>query len=140
MTLQALTAQIVELKETVATLQAEMRLLRRGAGRTDGESLEVMLQHLRDSFGDVPWQSFRVFEQADDNPALYAVLVRCLGSGPTIQGLSKFLMRNLGDRGDYRLRCLKRSNAGSRFVVLQCSTATPKNASTVRGEDRRSQL
>jgi hypothetical protein len=69
----------------VAALQAEMRLLRRGRSPADDASFETLLEYIQDGFEGSSWTSSPVFEQADENPLLYAALARCLGPQPTIQ-------------------------------------------------------
>jgi len=139
MTLQALTAEVIELKQTVQALQAEVRWLRRGNPRADANSLETLLEYLHDVFALAPWTSNQVFEQAEENPLLYAVVVRCLGPQPTIQGLSKLLMQSRGHWGVYTLRSIKRGSSGTLFGVQQCNTpAQFENGRVKRIQGRRS--
>jgi hypothetical protein len=60
------------------------------------------------------------------------VIVRCLGPQPSIQGLSKLLMRHRGRCGAFLLRCVKpRGHSGAVFTVTQCVTPSPIETSTV---------
>jgi hypothetical protein len=125
--------EVVHLKEIVAVLQAEVRSLRRGRSPANNDSLETLLEYIQDGFGGAPWTSSQVFEQAEENPLLYAALVRCVGPQPTIQGLSKMLMRNCGTCGAHILRCLKpRGHSGALFTVTHCVTPSPVPKSRVQ--------
>jgi hypothetical protein len=121
---KALTAEILQLKETVAGLQAEMRLLRCDHPPVDEASLTTLLEYLHGTFGSTSFLSKRVFEEAELNKFLYAALVRCLGPEPNAQGLSKMLIPRSGQHGEFMLRCIKkRTNAGARFVVKHSFTS-----------------
>ena len=147
MTLREVSREIAILREaqtaiqqTQALILEEIRLLRCGSGRTDPDSLETLLAYLNASFGENSWTSHAVFEQAEENPLLYAAITRCLGELATIQGLSKLLLGVVGQWGEYSLRCLKkRSNAGAVFQVKQCVTPSLNETGIVsEGECRRS--
>ena len=120
------------IRNRIESLETEVRFLRRGQARTDDGSFETLLEHLHDSLRERPWTSSEVFEQAEDNPLLYAAMVRCLGPVPTIQGLSKLLMQRRGQCGEYTVRYLKRGNSGSLFTVQQCCTPALEKRSTVQ--------
>lgn len=123
MTLKTLTAEVKELKETVASLKAEVRLLRCDHPPIDEASLTTLLEYLHGTFGSTSFLSKHVFEEAELNQFLYAALVRCLGPEPTAQGLSKLLIPQSGQHGEFMLRCIKkRTNAGARFVVKHTFT------------------
>jgi hypothetical protein len=132
--------EVLHLKGIVTELQAEVRLLRRGNLRADADSIETLLEYLHDVFALAPWTSSQVFERAEENPLLYAALVRCLGPQPTIQRLSKLVMRYRGPCGAYSLKCLKeRGRLGAVFTVTHSVTASQIQKSTVtRTTSRRS--
>jgi len=140
MTLREAVDRIEALEDSQARILDELRILRRGRTRADEESVVALLEYLHDVFDLEPWTSNQVFEQAEENPLLYAALVRCLGLQPTIQGLSKLLMRSRGPWGLYALRCLKqRGHSGAVFTVTQCVTPSPiQNSRVCRTDSRRS--
>lgn len=134
-------ATVIERQEAIQNTQLlilrELRIMRCGAGRVDEDSLEALLGYLYDEFHNDTWTSRVAFEQAAENRALYAALVRCLGEEGTPNGLGKLLKNNLGKTGDYSLECVnKHSNAGAVFRVTVSVTSSPLKPSMM--EEQRS--
>lgn len=122
-----------DLQARIEILEAEVRFLKRGQARIDEESLITFLEFVFDAFSNTSWTANRVFESAEDNPLLYAALVRCLGGDPSIQGLGKFLMRSIGQWGAFRLRCIKpRSYLGAVFQLTHCVIKSGEEASRLQ--------
>ncbi len=122
-----------DLQARLELLETEVRLLKRGQARIDAESVITFLEFVSDAFGKTSWTANRVFEAAEDNPFLYAALVRCLGGDPSIQGLGKFLMRSIGQWGPFRLRCIKpRSYLGAVFQLTHCVSKSGEEASRLQ--------
>jgi hypothetical protein len=125
MTLKALAAEMIGLKQTVQALQTEVRMLRRGRAQADEDAIEALLEHIYDDFGDRPWFSFQIQRLAFDQPVLRGAVVRCVGRKPTVQRLGKFLMRNLGTWGKYHLACVREHTAnGAEFRLTECVSAS----------------
>jgi hypothetical protein len=140
MTLDDRVAALEQWRAETAGILKELRLPQCRRGREDEDSVEALLEYIHDSFGATPWTSNQLFEQADENPLLYAAMVRCLGPEPTIQGLSKLIMRHRGPCGAFLLKCTKeRGRLGAVFTVTHCVTASRMEESTVtRTTSRRS--
>jgi hypothetical protein len=133
MTLREAADRIAALEENQAQILEELRLLRRGSGRADEESMVAFLELVRDVFGESPWTSGKVLAMAFDQPVLRGTIVRVIGEHPTVQGLGKFLMSNLGVCGTFRLLCLrKHTEYGAQFRLTECVSASAEKPARVR--------
>ena len=127
--------EIAFLKREMVVLKIELRFLRRGQPQGDENSLETLLAYLHDAFGDQSWPAAQVFELAAEHPLIRGVIVRCIGSRPTIQRFSKFLMRSLGAWGDFQLICIRsHSQVGALYSVTECITPSGRNSANVRAK------
>ncbi len=129
MTIQALTAEILELKETVATLQAEMRLLRRGRGRADEDSVQTLVEHVHDEFSARSWTVGQIIQASAENPLLIGAIRRCTGGKVRPYTLAVLLSKNLGQHGKFTLRCVAdRTRDGRIFCVTGPVTLSQRKA------------
>jgi len=133
MNLQALTAEVIELKQAVETLQAEVRLLRRGACRADEDAIEALLGYIHSDLGQEPWTVADVMAASAQNGLLLGSVRRCLGGKIGAYQLAVLLSRNCGVWGEYDLRCVRdRTRDGRVFVVT--GPVTLSHAKVVRVE------
>ncbi len=132
MTLQALTTEILQLKETVATLQAEMRLLRRARARIDNEALEALVAYIHKEFEQNTWTAADVFDGSADTACLLGCLKRCFGNRITLKKLSLLLSNAIGCVGMYRLECIDdHSRDGRLFRVTKLVTSSQQRNANV---------
>lgn len=118
-----LAEQIEDLRREMETLKAEMRLLRGGPVRPDGESLETLLEYIHDHCGRKPWTVASLFESAASNPLLIGSIRRCLAGRLSIYKLSVLLGRSIGPHGQYRLICPHtHTRDGRLFAVIGAIT------------------
>lgn len=115
--------QNCKIQETLDTILAELRVMRREKLPATSEKIETLLQALYIIFADAPFTAAWALEESigkdGDSKKLLQAIKNVLPQ-PTVKRLSTFLQRSSGTFNNYKLQIVDpHSRAGAMFRVIK---------------------
>lgn len=109
-----------KIQETLNTIIAEIRELRRERLPADPEKIRELLAAIYEIFEDAEFTAFDIFLECDGNNALRAAVSLCLKSTGklTIRRLSIVLSKSVGRHGQYSLEKCDKTRIGRYYKIV----------------------